>query len=68
MSILFHWANNHIYDYGYDAFVDTLALLDENGIRHVGGGMDSEQAEKVEYYEINGIKTDLWQLRGQRRI
>ena len=41
-------ANNHIYDYGYDAFVDTLALLDENGIRHVGGGMDSEQAEKVE--------------------
>lgn len=49
-------ANNHIYDYGYDAFVDTLALLDENGIRHVGGGMDSEQAEKVEYYEINGIK------------
>ena len=49
-------ANNHVYDYGYDAFADTLNLLDENGIRHVGAGMNASSAEKVEYFDIRGIR------------
>jgi len=49
-------ANNHVYDYGYDAFEDTLRLLDENGIRRVGAGMNLAEAEQVQYFEVNGIK------------
>lgn len=31
-------ANNHAYDYGEDAFLDTIKYLDEYDISHVGGG------------------------------
>ena len=31
-------ANNHIWDYGRDAFNDTLSILKKNGITPVGGG------------------------------
>ena len=37
-------ANNHAYDYGEDAFLDTLALLQSNDIKYVGGGMDLADA------------------------
>ena len=49
-------ANNHIYDYGYDAFEDTLNLLDEAGIRHVGAGMNASEAEEVLYFDVKGIR------------
>ena len=49
-------ANNHVYDYGYEAFEDTLRLLDESGIRRVGAGMNLSEAEQVQYFEVNGIK------------
>lgn len=49
-------ANNHVYDYGYDAFEDTLCLLDEYGILHVGAGLNAEEAQKVQYFDLNGIK------------
>ena len=49
-------ANNHVYDYGYEAFEDTLRLLDENGIRRVGAGMNLAEAEQVQYFEVSGIK------------
>ncbi len=48
-------ANNHIYDYGYDAFADTIALLDQAGIRHVGGGLNQSAAEEVVYYTVKGV-------------
>ena len=38
-------ANNHVYDYGPDALLDTAALLDEAGIPYVGGGRDIEEAK-----------------------
>lgn len=47
-------ANNHIYDYGTDAFLDTLSILDENGIAHVGAGADAEEAEEPFYTEMDG--------------
>ena len=49
-------ANNHIYDYGLEGFSDTLKILDEAGIARVGAGANSSEAEKVVYYELNGMK------------
>lgn len=39
-------ANNHALDYGYEALSDTLALLDEVEIAHVGAGPDLVSARK----------------------
>ena len=49
-------ANNHVYDYGFDAFSDTISLLDQAGIRHVGAGFNQEEAEQVEYFDVRGIR------------
>lgn len=49
-------ANNHVYDYGPDAFEDTLSTLDEAGIPHVGAGMNLAEAEAPVCYLINGCK------------
>ncbi|MEK7169845.1 MAG: CapA family protein [Patescibacteria group bacterium] len=37
-------ANNHIWDYGKQAFLDTLTHLSENGIAAVGGGLNYDEA------------------------
>lgn len=37
-------ANNHIWDYGKQAFEDTLANLSENGIEAIGGGENYDKA------------------------
>lgn len=37
-------ANNHIWDYGREAFLDTLSHLSANGIVAVGGGENYEEA------------------------
>jgi poly-gamma-glutamate capsule biosynthesis protein CapA/YwtB (metallophosphatase superfamily) len=37
-------ANNHVFDYGIDAFVKTRQLLHENNIKTVGAGMSFEEA------------------------
>ena len=37
-------ANNHMYDYGPDALLDTRALLLEKGIRVTGAGKNLAQA------------------------
>ncbi len=49
-------ANNHLYDFGADAFSDTLDTLKNAGISTVGGGSNSSEAEKVIYYIVNGMK------------
>ncbi len=49
-------ANNHVYDYGPEAFSDTISCLDRAGIVHVGGGNNQAEAEKVAYLNVNGIK------------
>ncbi|PWJ49977.1 CapA family protein [Faecalicatena contorta] len=49
-------ANNHVYDYGEDAMMDTMDLLDEAKIPYVGGGRNSEEAERPIYFVVNGIK------------
>lgn len=49
-------ANNHIIDYGYDAFLDTLDLLDDKGIKYVGAGRDLSDAKRYEIFEVSGKK------------
>lgn len=49
-------ANNHVYDYGEDALLDTLDLLDEAKIPYVGGGRNIGEAKRPVYYVVNGVK------------
>ena len=47
-------ANNHVMDYGMDAFKDTLFHLEENKIRYIGAGNNFEEASQIKYETING--------------
>ena len=50
-------ANNHAYDYGAEAFLDTLTTLDEDNMPYVGGGKNLADAkEHIVYFIVNGIK------------
>ena len=49
-------ANNHVYDYGRDAMMDTMDLLDQAEIPYVGGGRNSEEARRPVYFVVNGMK------------
>lgn len=49
-------ANNHAYDYGREAFLDTLAHLKKAKIAWVGGGEDRNEAEAVRVVNLKGIK------------
>lgn len=47
-------ANNHFRDFGDTGVKETIEALNENGIEHVGGGMNIAEASKVLYKEIAG--------------
>lgn len=49
-------ANNHVGDWGRDAYIDTLARLKENEIIYTGGGNNASEAEEPKIVEKNGIK------------
>ncbi len=49
-------ANNHIYDYGTEAFNDTFKTLDGAGIAHVGAGKNTKEASQAQYFIVNGRK------------
>ena len=49
-------ANNHIFDYGEDAFLDALGHLDEYNMPYIGAGRNLEEASKAYYFIINGYK------------
>lgn len=49
-------ANNHAYDYGEQAFLDTLSTLEEAGMPYVGAGRNLEEASRPVYYIINNMK------------
>lgn len=48
-------ANNHAYDYGRDALLETARSLVESGILVVGAGENLEQAVQPHYITRNGI-------------
>ncbi len=49
-------ANNHAYDYGADAFADTLETLKNANLPYIGAGENSAEAAKPHYFIVNGRK------------
>lgn len=49
-------ANNHIWDYGKEAFLDTLDMLTNADISYAGGGADFKAAHWPAVWEANGMK------------
>ena len=49
-------ANNHMYDFGPDALLDTRALLLEKGIQVTGAGRNLEEARRPAIVERKGVR------------
>lgn len=49
-------ANNHVYDFGEEALLDTLDTLEEAGVPYVGAGRNLAEAEEIIYFVANGRK------------
>ena len=49
-------ANNHALDFGPEALLDTLELLDDAGIAHVGAGADLERARCPAVLDAHGFR------------
>ncbi len=47
-------ANNHLMDFGGEALLETLHLLDEAGIRHTGAGPDLAAAREPMTFDVDG--------------
>lgn len=47
-------ANNHAYDYGPDALIDTIDTLNDAKLPFVGAGKNIEEARKPAYFHVNG--------------
>lgn len=47
-------ANNHAYDYGPDALIDTIDTLNDAHLPFVGAGKNIEEARKPVYFHVNG--------------
>ena len=52
-------ANNHSCDFGAEGLAGTMRTLDRLGIRHLGAGMDDEEAWRPFAYEVGGIRVGL---------
>lgn len=48
-------ANNHIWDYGSEAFYDTLQILETHNIAYVGAGVSYKNAHTPKIVSKNGI-------------
>ncbi len=49
-------ANNHVFDYGTEAFRLTLELLGDHSIRTVGAGMSPDEARRPLILEVKGVR------------
>ena len=47
-------ANNHVFDYGEQALLDTFTTLKEANIEQVGAGRNLEEAMEPVYFELDG--------------
>lgn len=52
-------ANNHAYDYGEPIFLDTLGLLEQNGLKYFGGGRNIFDAHAPLIFTVKGKKVAL---------
>ena len=48
-------ANNHMFDFGLQAFEETINILDSNGIKHLGAGKNLDQASTPCILKTRGI-------------
>lgn len=48
--------NNHVFDYGEDAFYDTLATLQGANIPYIGAGENLAEAMRPQYFTVGGLK------------
>lgn len=49
-------ANNHVYDFGENAFLDTLDTLKAQNIPYIGAGRNLEEASEPIFFIANGKK------------
>ncbi len=49
-------ANNHVADWGWEPFVDSLARIKSAGIFSIGGGVNSAEAASPAVIEKNGVR------------
>ena len=49
-------ASNHAMDWGEDALLDTIALLESKGIKTIGAGRNLDEARRPAIIEKNGIR------------
>jgi len=52
-------ANNHVWDYMDPGMIETMDVLDQQGILHTGAGMDCILARQPAYITRNGIRIAL---------
>ncbi len=52
-------ANNHAFDWGEDALLDTLDTLDDAGIARVGAGEDLSEAMEPYIYTVDGCSVGI---------
>ena len=52
-------ANNHVLDYGQDALLEMLEILDRAGIAHSGAGANLAQASQIARFQIHGWRIGL---------
>ena len=62
-------ANNHVYDFGREAFYDMLDAFDEKGLPHIGAGRNLAEAKQAYYYKapsgqtiafVNASRAEKW--------
>ena len=49
-------ANNHMYDHGKEALLDTLSAIENEDLLYTGAGRNIEEASGPVYAEISGMK------------
>ena len=49
-------ANNHIFDYGKEAFKETVELLRKNNIQTIGAGKDLQEARRPAIFNLGDLK------------
>ncbi len=49
-------ANNHAYDFGPDALLDTMSILQNANVPYVGAGSNLDEATKPVYFIAGGMK------------
>lgn len=52
-------SNNHVFDFGLDAFQETVDTLGAEGIAHTGAGRDQKEAERPLTATVNGVSLAL---------